>query len=580
MSELASLWNPDQWPGVPRTIDIPEEEIGAALDRAAARWPNRVAVDFMGAATTYRELADSVSRGAGLLAERGIGKGDRVAIALPNCTSHVVAFYAVLRLGAIVVEINPTLSASEIDAEMADSGAVLLLGWEHVIARLGESLADAPYAAIAVDLSADLPAVKRLALRLPISKARHTRAQMCSDALPEIPRWHRVLRSATAIDPEHPRPNPTDLALFQYTGGTTGTPKAAMLTHRNIVSNAAMGAAWTGAEPGTEVVYSVLPFFHAFGMMLSLVYSVRIGATIVAFPKFAPSDVIADAEAPAGHVPARRPSDARQDRRRGRAHGRRPQLRSRDPSRGPCPCPIETAQRWEAVTGGMVVEGYGMTEASPVIAGNPVSDLRVAGDPRHPLPQHRDPGGGPGGPQRRRSRWGSRASYWLEGRRSSRGTGTDRRRRRRNCFLAAGSAPATSCRWIRAATSCWSIGSRRSSSREASTSTRPRSRITSARCPACATSPSSASPADAWERASSPRSCSRPRTSRLSSPPSASGAATKLARYALPGQDRHPARPSAFADRQGSAPRRAGGPDVAPRDVGTASRRGGRATPG
>jgi len=385
MPDLMSLWNAKRWPGIPREVDVPDESLVEALERAATQWPDRVAVDFMAEATTYRELWDAVLRGASVLDSHGIGKGDRVAISLPNCTSHMVAFYAGLRLGAIVVEVNPTLSGSEIEAEMVDSGAVLLLGWEKALDRLDPSPGAKPYVSIAVDMSADLPRIKQLALRLPIAKARHTRDQMCSDALPDLPRWHVLLRDAAPIDPSYPRPASGDVALLQYTGGTTGTPKAAVLTHRNVVSNALMGEVWTGAKPATEVVYGVLPFFHAFGMMLCLVYAVRIGATLVVFPKFAASDVLAaQKRRPGTFLPAVPPM---LDKIADAAEAAGADLSSFAVSlSGAMALPPETASRWEALTGGMVVEGYGMTESSPVTVGNPLSAARRPGSLGIPFP--------------------------------------------------------------------------------------------------------------------------------------------------------------------------------------------------
>jgi long-chain acyl-CoA synthetase len=380
-----SLWSAKRWPGVPREIPIPEENLLQGLDAAIAQWPSRVAVDFMGEATTYQALGEAVSKGAGILDGYGIHKGDRVAISLPNCTSHMVAFYSVLRLGAIVVEINPTLSASEIEFEMADSGAVVLLAWEKVLDNLGPSPADRRFVSIAVDLSADLPRIKRMALRLPISKARNLRGQLCSDALPEVPRWHRLLRGAQPLDARYPQPVPEDVALLQYTGGTTGVPKAAVLTHRNVVSNAAMGQAWTGAKPGAEVIYGILPFFHAFGMMLCLVYSVRIGATLVAFPKFSAEAVLeTQKRRPGTFLPAVPPM---LDKIADAAEKAGVDLSSFTCSlSGAMPLPPETASRWEALTGGMVVEGYGMTESSPVAVGNPLSPARRPGSLGIPFP--------------------------------------------------------------------------------------------------------------------------------------------------------------------------------------------------
>src|ERR1700712_474764 len=113
----------------PREVSVPDEALGAALDRAAIRCPDRVAVDFLGGRTTYGELADAVARGAKALLDLGVQPGDRVALAIPNCTAHVIAFYAVLRVGAVVVEHNPTYTAAELAHQLADSGAVVAIVW-------------------------------------------------------------------------------------------------------------------------------------------------------------------------------------------------------------------------------------------------------------------------------------------------------------------------------------------------------------------------------------------------------------------------------------------------------------------
>ena len=158
--------------GAPREVAIPDEPLTAALDRAAQRWPDRAAVDFLGAATTYRDLADSVARGAQVLLDLGVRPGDRVALVMPNSTSHVVAFYAALRIGAVVVEHNPTYSTGELAHQLADSGAVVALVWEKAVPRVLESLPrTALKAVVAMDLSADLSRGKRLALRLPLPSA-------------------------------------------------------------------------------------------------------------------------------------------------------------------------------------------------------------------------------------------------------------------------------------------------------------------------------------------------------------------------------------------------------------------------
>lgn len=373
-------------PGAPREVAIPDEPLTAALDRAAQRWPDRTAVDFLGAPTTYRELADAVARGAQVLLDLGVRPGDRVALVMPNCTGHVIAFYAALRIGAVVVEHNPTYTAGELAHQLADSGAVVALVWEKAVQRVLESLPrTALKAVVAVDLSADLSRGKRLALRLPVPSARRVREAMCGKVPPAFPMWHRLVAKAAPLDPAHPAPSASEVALLQYTGGTTGTPKGAMLTHRNLVANAVQGHAWTGAQPGSEVVYGVLPFFHAFGLTLCLSYAIRVGATLVAFPSFDPERVLdAQRRLPGTFLPAVPPM---LDRLAAAAEASRADLTSfRYAISGAMALPTATAQAWERVTGGLVIEGYGLTETSPVALGNPLTDARRPGTLGLPFP--------------------------------------------------------------------------------------------------------------------------------------------------------------------------------------------------
>lgn len=377
---------PAAWPdGVPREVEVPDEPLTASLDRAAREHPDRVAVDFLGATTTYRDLAAQVERGTRVLHDLGVRPGDRVALVVPNSTSHLVAFWSVLRLGAVVVEHNPTYTADELAHQLADAGASVALVWEQAVPRvLAVRDRTALRHVVAVDLSADLPRTARWALRLPVPAARRTRAAMRGPVPADVPHWHRLVRAAAPM-PAPPAPDAADVALLQYTGGTTGTPKAAVLTHRNLVANAVQGQAWTQAATGTEVVYGVLPFFHAFGLTLCLTYAVRIAATLVVLPSFDPARVLAaQRRRPGTFLPAVPPM---LDRLAAAAEESGADLTSfRYAISGAMALPRATAERWERVTGGLVVEGYGMTETSPVALGNPLSPARRPGSLGLPFP--------------------------------------------------------------------------------------------------------------------------------------------------------------------------------------------------
>ena len=379
-------WLASYPPGVPAEIEVPDEPTSAALYRAAERFPERVAVDFMGGATTYRSLLEQVDRAAEALRRRGVAAGDRVAIVLPNCTQHVVAFYAVLRLGAVVVEHNPTYTVGELARQLADSGASVAICWEKAVPAVEEARArTALRDVIAVDLTRDLPLGKRLALHLPLRKARTARRAMRTPLPSGVLRWERLVAVAPRLDTAHPAPAASDLALLQYTGGTTGVPKGAMLTHRNVVANAIQDAAWTQLQDGAETLVGALPFFHAFGINVCLVYGVRIAATLMLFPRF-DADAVLDAQRrhPVTMFPGVPPMF---ERVAAAAERRGVDLSSiRFAISGAMSLPAETARRWEALTGGLVIEGYGLTETSPLALGNPLSPGRQPGTLGLPYP--------------------------------------------------------------------------------------------------------------------------------------------------------------------------------------------------
>ena len=373
--------------GVPDEIEPVNQTLVDMIDESVAAYGRDVALEFFGAETTYAELGELIAHAAEGLRRLGVKAGDRVAIVLPNCPQHVVAFYAVLRLGAIVVEHNPLYTARELRHQFEDHGARVAIVWDKVYDTVAGFPKDIRLERlVAVDLTAALPFGKRLALRLPIPKARAAKAAMtATPSGRHVFTWDRLV-SGRRLPKKHPAPRPSDTALLQYTSGTTGTPKGAILTHANLRANAAQGEAWVpGLSRGKETFYGVLPLFHAYGLTLCLTFAMSIGARLVLFPRFDVDLVLAAArKSPPTFLPAVPPI---YDQLAAAAESRNVDLSSiRFAISGAMSLPVETVRRWEAVTGGLLVEGYGMTESSPVALGNPIGSSRRPGTVGVPFP--------------------------------------------------------------------------------------------------------------------------------------------------------------------------------------------------
>ena len=373
--------------GVPPTIDEPTQTLVDMIDDAVKRFRRRTALEFFGAETSYRELGEQIGAAAEGLRRLGVRAGDRVALVLPNCPQHVVAFYAVLRLGAIVVEHNPLYTPPELRHQFEDHGARVAIVWNSVADTVAEFPSDIrPAHIVAIDLTRALPFGKRMALRLPIPKARRSRAALTTTPRARgLVQWESLI-SRRALATRHPRPSLDDTAVLQYTSGTTGRPKGAVLSHRNLRANAMQGRAWVpGLAEGQEVFYGVLPLFHAYGMTLCLTFAMSMGARLVLFPKF-DSKLVLDAvrHSPPTFLPAVPPI---YDQLVRAAEGRTHLLASiRFAISGAMSLPIATVDRWESATGGLLVEGYGMTESSPISVGNPMGPTRRPGTVGVPFP--------------------------------------------------------------------------------------------------------------------------------------------------------------------------------------------------
>ena len=378
-------WVRHYQPGVPAEIELPTESLVALYERSVREAGDSVATEFFGRTTTYAQLGDRIERAAEGLRRLGVKAGDRVALVLPNCPQHVVAFYAILRLGAIVVEHNPLYTERELRHIFEDHAARVAICWDVAVPKLKALPEDVPLQRIvSVNLLNAFPTVKRLALHLPVKKLRETRDRLTQPA-PGTMSWEKLLE-APRLDASHPRPGVHDLAVIQYTSGTTGIPKGAMLSHYNLFANARQGEAWMhGAQYRKETFYAILPLFHAFGMTLFLTYGILKQARLVLFPAF-DVDLVLDAakKSPPTVYCAVPPI---YERTANRAKERGISLRSAKYCiSGAMNLPDSVVELWESVSGGLLVEGYGMTEASPVCLGNPFAPSRRTGTIGVPFP--------------------------------------------------------------------------------------------------------------------------------------------------------------------------------------------------
>jgi long-chain acyl-CoA synthetase len=376
--------------GVPRTIPYPELTLPEALDQTAARFPDRVALRFFLDARlavptlTYRQLQDQTLRFATALFQLGVRKGDRVALMLPNCPQFVTAFYGALRIGAIPVNTNPLYVSREMREQFEDSGCETVVLLDQFYPRLREiHAATRVRRVIVVDVAESLPWHARLLVHFAQSR-RGERVRVPAET--DTYSFRDLVRQYPPTPPGADL-KPSDVALLQYTGGTTGTPKAAMLSHRNLVANSEQARAWfPRAGDGREIFLGAIPFFHVYGLTSVLLFGVRVGAEIVVVPRPRPVDIVLEAiqrfrvtlfpGVPTLYAAINEhPRVGEYDLRSGALC-----------VSGAAPLPREVFERFEALTGGRLVEGYGLTETSPLTHCTPLFGQRRAGSIGLPFP--------------------------------------------------------------------------------------------------------------------------------------------------------------------------------------------------
>jgi len=371
---------------IPATLTYKSEPVQTYLTNAAKEFPNKSAIHFMGKEMSYETLHEHACKLASYLQKLGLEKGDRVAMMLPNCPQAVVSYYGILLAGGVVVPTNPLYTEREIEYQMKDSGAKAIITLDILFPRVSKVFTQTNLEHIIVTAIKDyLPFPKNLIYPF-IQKKQYgitvsVKHEGCHHLLTEIIKQSNKEIKSFSVDFEE------DLAIIQYTGGTTGAPKGVMLTHRNLVSNAAMSNAWLyKCKRGEEIILAIIPFFHVYGMTAVMILSVMQGQKMVLLPKFDPEQTLKTIEkqrptlfpgAPTIYIGLlNHPDLSKYD------------LSSIDSCiSGSAPLPVEVQEKFEEITGGKLVEGYGLTESSPVTHSNFLWDRpRIKGSIGVPWP--------------------------------------------------------------------------------------------------------------------------------------------------------------------------------------------------
>lgn len=371
---------------IPHTLTYEEIPIQEFLTRSAKNYPDNVAIHFMGKEMKYAELYESALKFANYLQTLGIQKGDRVAIMLPNCPQGVIAFYGILYAGGIVVQTNPLYTEREAQYQLKDAGAKAIITLDILYPRISKIMKETDLENLIITGIKDyLPFPKNMVYPF-IQKKQYgfsvkVEHRGSNHLFTEVMKVAKAEKEDVAIDFEN------DLAMLQYTGGTTGFPKGVMLTHKNLVTNVMMCKTWLyECEDGKERVLGILPFFHVYGMTTVLVLSIMQANTMILLPKF-------DVETALKTIDKQKPTLFPGAPTIYIGILNSPNLGKYDLSSvnacisGSAALPVEVQEKFERVTGGRLVEGYGLTETSPVTHANLVyTDKRVKGSIGIPWP--------------------------------------------------------------------------------------------------------------------------------------------------------------------------------------------------
>jgi long-chain acyl-CoA synthetase len=364
----------DYW--VPRHLSYPARPLTEILDTAAIDCSDRAATAFFGATLSFRDIkarADRFAAALGHLAPRGIAKGDRVGIMLPNCPQYMIAAFAILRHGAVVVNINPTYTARELLTVAADSGMRMLITLD-ALAPLAKSLAGgaALEHIIVTSLAEYTPAAA------PPPRVEDTLS------FTDLVNAPASAGTASASQAVHVSIAADDLAVLQYTGGTTGTPKGAMLTHGNIFANVVQSQAFMDPARDTPRYLLVIPYFHIYAFTVGMMTGIWVGALQILIPKYDVDQVLtAIRDYRPTYFPAVPTVFVSLLSHPRAAEFGLDQVRTYNS--GGAPCPVDVIDRWERAFGRTLNEGYGLSETSPVTHSTPHLGLKKPGTIGVPL---------------------------------------------------------------------------------------------------------------------------------------------------------------------------------------------------
>ena len=369
------IWHHFYDEGVPFEIEPPEEPIFIQLEKTALAFPRVVATDFMGARLTYRQLAEQVNRFASSLSDLGLEPGDRIAIMLPNCPQIIIAYYAALSIGAVVVMTNPMYVEREMAHQFVDAEVKVLVGLDHFMPRIEKVWKETPVEQLIITSIRDYLSFP-LNLLYPM-KARKQKLNLQVPYGEFVHSFKRMVRNNPA-NPPRPEVAMDEVALLQYTGGTTGIAKGAMLTHRNLMTNVIQLMAWCPLKRGQERILCVAPFFHVLGMTVLMNFSVCMSASMILLPRFEINNLLKTTVKARPTIAVLVPTIFT-------AMVNHPDISRLDISSinycfsGSAPLPIEIMNQFEEITGGIIFEAYGLTEASPVTHANPIIGKRKPG---------------------------------------------------------------------------------------------------------------------------------------------------------------------------------------------------------